>query len=227
MSSLLTLHGTLTFPPGRIEAWLDGPLTVEDFDEEREDLGCFFGANDLDAVRAVLDDVADAWPFVRIAVVGHVVSLRAALGDDFWCTWAARLRVLVAAAARVGAVGFLEAEDDGCPAGRLEIRGARVVYDERAVHSDAAGESEMYEILKDVFDRERARMEQRRIGEAAARRKKSVAKPAATTKTRAKSASKAKTPAAKQPAKQKPTTKKAAPKKPASKKSASKKSTAN
>lgn len=193
MSSTLTVHGTLTFPPGQLQAWQEAALTIED--EAREELGSFGEPNDRATVREVLEDTEDGWPFVRFVVAGEVVQVRAALGDDCWSAWCGRIRALAAAAGQAGARGFVEMEDDGMFVGRLEIdAGAvRFVPSSRSLPhtTDRAGEVEVYAILQEVFEAEVGRAKKAAAKKAAAKKvtgKKAGAKKATGKKAGAKGA---------------------------------------
>jgi hypothetical protein len=170
MSSVLSVYGSLTFPPGAIARWQASPLVVSD--EPCGD-GIFDRGNDLGSVSEVIADADDCWTFVRFIVEGDVLHVRAALGDDYWSIWCGRLAALASAAASLGARGALEAEDDGSYCGRLVVGERGAVYEpatrRQSDGSDHAGRADMYRIWAEVMEAEQAAWAQARKTAAAKR----------------------------------------------------------
>jgi hypothetical protein len=206
MSSTLTIYGTLHFPPGALARWRELDLDRGDAepDDHGEIEGTFAQPCEETSVAAVLASDDDRHHFVRLDVDGDRLHVRAALGDDTWAPWCGRISALARAAARVGAHGHLEAEDDGFYTGCLSVEDGAATFEPRSLHrpgpTDQAGAAD----LARIWDEE--------LRAAAAR--KTAKKPTSTTAR--------KTSANKKTAKEKAASNKSANKKPASKKTAKK-----
>lgn len=161
MSSTLSIYGSLRFPPGGLARWRTAELPVCAPSEELASESVFSAENDLASVREVLDDVGDCYVFVRFIVDGDTLHLRAALGDDYWSIWCARIYALTQAAAALGARGELDTDDDGCYAGTLVVAGPRAVYKpsgpRRRAGTQEAALADMARIWEEVVAAERAR----------------------------------------------------------------------
>lgn len=189
MSSFLSVYGSLVFPAGALARWQAAPLVLPDEDAPRGD-GIFDGANDLGSVREVLTSDAECGVFVRFIVEGDTLHVRAVLADDDWSSWCARIAALATEAARFGARGTLETEDDGSYAGRLVVDQQRTVYVPRSRQqpngSDHDGRQALARIWAEVIAADKAACEQAARKTAA----RKFAKPAATKKVGKKAATK-------------------------------------
>lgn len=130
----------------------------------------------------MLDDVADCYVFARFIVEGDTLHVRAALGDDYWSIWCARIYALAQAAAALGARGELDTDHDGCYSGTLVVAGPRAVYKpsgpRRRVGTQEAALADMARIWEEVVAADRARWAARQGTAKKASAKKASAKKA-------------------------------------------------
>lgn len=168
MSSILTVYGTLRFPPAALERWRRLPLH---HDPPPDGDALFDQPCDEATVAAVLacDDIAD--PILQVIADDDELRVRAVLDGDTWAPWFGRLAALARAAARVGASGHIEAEDDGVYAGRL-------VVDRVGVRFEAGGRPRDRDAAAEVWARQDA-SPTRRASKKASKREAAIAAAAA------------------------------------------------
>lgn len=164
MSTILTVYGTLHFPPAALERWRRLPLH---HDPPPGGDALFDRPCDEGTVAAVLacDDVTD--PILQVIADGDELRVRAVLDDDAGARWCGRLAALARAAARVGASGSIEAEDDGVYAGRL-------VVDRVGVRFEAGGRPRDRDAAAEVWARQDA-APSRRTSKKASKREAAIA----------------------------------------------------
>lgn len=183
MSSIITVWGTFKLPRGARqsfrEALLDGG--AEAGAGPGEYAGYFAEEHEAVAVAEAMDRADEVHHFLRFEEAGDALHVRAGLGDDDWSEWLAILGGMARAAARLGATGWLELDDDERFMGRLALGGGQTRWVEGEAPEDEAGRDAVGRIFAEMVGQAGARTARKTAARKAPARK-APARKASTTK---------------------------------------------